>query len=389
MNDPIVDETNRSKFENGKAIIVATADPNVRPLKKAEEEKQAIPVSDVNENKADEQTLAVNYVAPEPEALPFAAFLPEDANDLNSVISAHKNIPKIALNAEESRKILGMFAKDYESTIPDFFSKLETQNGFALIMETFDGFTLPHMFAGYSEKELAVKKTALALLKDILGGIEAYPDIEIMERQLRNTYPYNRMENVLPTLGERVKVISCEEIKKIIGTIEIAGNELNDAREENSGNDLIAEELIEKIADLVNSAIDILKRTLLSEKSVNDLKDRLYPCLIRVISLMKAGEEARAFDVAKDITDLKKKAFAEFTAKEKLKDEVKPENKSVRRKVVKKNAGNGIEESASEQITLPTALQEEVSPNTNGSEIINEAENNLTEPVVKEEAVTA
>ncbi len=84
----------------------------------------------------------MNYVAPEPEALPFAAFLPEDANDLNSVISAHKNIPKIALNAEESRKILGMFAKDYESTIPDFFSKLETQNGFALIMETFDGFTL-------------------------------------------------------------------------------------------------------------------------------------------------------------------------------------------------------------------------------------------------------
>lgn len=51
-------------------------------------------------------------------------------------------------------------------------------------------------------------------MKDILGGIEAYPDIEIMERQLRNTYPYNRMENVLPTLGERVKVISCEEIKR-------------------------------------------------------------------------------------------------------------------------------------------------------------------------------
>lgn len=404
LNDPIVDETNRSKFENGKAIIVATADPNVRPLKKAEEEKLAIQAPDilaVEENKVNEQILGVNYVEPELAPLPFTAFLPEDSNNLDSVIAAHHNVPLMKLPPEEEKKVRGIFSKMYEALLPDFFSGLPKEGGFEMIRKTLSRFFLPSMSPGYSLKAENIENIALTFLKDALRQMHEYRNIKSMETELKETYPYNNMQNILPVFGERVEVISNKEIKEIMDSIKLAIDELDKARTERPANVEKAEESIKEIKKLVDSAVQVLDRNLLSVDDMRLLKKQFYPSLDEAIKFIKEGEELAMYDVAKSLSILRKKDFLEFidiensapvierSASESGSPKMtKPENKSVRRKVVKKNGVNGSEKSATEQTTLSVTSQEELSANTNGSEIVNEAEN-LTEPVVKEEAVTA
>jgi hypothetical protein len=406
LKDPIEDNTNRSKFENGKAVIVATNDPRVHPVSASKEKtlKEELPVTlPEDENKKEsvkesvDETTDANfvYVAPEQELLPVSAILPQDANDLYSVNTAYKKIPQIKFSDEDHKKRAnGMYSKMYEALLPEFFSGLN-ENGFKIIMDTFEGFVLPQMSPGYDAKAIDVQNTALGFLENALEGIFTYPEIEIMERKLRNTYPYNCMDQVRLALGNRVKVISCQGIKEITNSINATIEELGRLRAEHPTNEQETEESIKKVKTLVDSAVSVLSRKLLSVDSVEDLKVEFYPCLLNSIELIKKGDEPTAYDVAKNLSILRKKDFSEFIDIEKSVAETsgstkmtKPENnKSVRRKV-KKNGGNGIEESTSGQITLSDSSQQESLANTNGSEIVS-AENDLTQPVEKEETVTA
>lgn len=395
LNDLIVDETTRSTFKDGKPNIVAPADPNVRPLKQVEEQKPVIPapnISAVDENKKEsvDETTDANfvYVAPEQELLPVSAILPQDANDLNSVNTAYKKIPQIKFSDEDHKKRAnGMYSKMYEALVPEFFSGLN-ENGFKIIMDTFEGFVLPQMSPGYDAKAIDVQNTALGFLENALEGIYTYPEIEIMERKLRNTYPYNCMDQVRPALGNRVKVISCQGIKEITNSINATIEELGRLRAEHPTNEQETEESIKKVKTLVDSAVGILSRKLLSIDSVEDLKEEFYPCLLNSIELIKKGDEPTAYDVAKNLSILRKKDFSEFIDTEKPTPKIekpateitgtgkKPENNKVKngKKSEKKSEMNG-EKSTSEKTTPSGAtLQEESPANTNGSEITNETE---------------
>ena len=142
------------------------------------------------------------------------------------------------------------------------------------------------MSPGYSLKAENIENIALTFLEDALRQMDEYRNIKSMETELKETYPYNRMQGILPVFGERVEVISNKEINEIMDSIKHAIDELGIARER-PANVENAEESIKEIKKLVDSAVQVLDRNLLSVDDMRLLKKQFYPSLDEAIKFIK------------------------------------------------------------------------------------------------------